>query len=120
MNILFLVMNFLLIFVFLNGMVLKNASFFSSQKTLTLTYLASKLTLESKWERYKYNSYLKKSISSPKDPSSQKTHFVSAEVFHSHRMKKNGFIPWKMESFSTIFRFFADRFFQRTYRTSFN
>ena len=59
MNILFLVMNFLIIFMFLNAAVLKNATFSSNQKSSACSYLSSKLNLQSKWERYKYQAYSK-------------------------------------------------------------
>lgn len=89
MNILFLVMNFLLIFVFLNGMVLKNSSFFSSQKNSACHYLTSKLSLESKWEQYKYKSYTKRDLSSKKEPGEKKPSAVKKEIFSSHRLKGN-------------------------------
>ncbi len=90
MNILFLVMNFLIIFMFLNASVLKNAQFSTFQNASACSYLSSKIKLQNKWERYKYQTYQKKS-KKPASPSQKKEQKVSKTVssFHSHRKKNN-------------------------------
>ncbi len=89
MNILFLVMNFLIIFMFLNASVVKNTSFSSSLKTSTCSYLSSKLTLQSKWERYKYQSYLKDQTAPSQTKEKKKLTPKIRHVFFSHRLKGN-------------------------------
>ncbi len=88
MNILFLVMNFLIIFMFLNASILKNAQFSTFQNASACSYLSSKIKLQSKWERYKYQTYQKK-LKKPAAPSQKKESKDSKAVhsFHSHRKK---------------------------------
>jgi hypothetical protein len=83
-------MNFLIIFMFLNASVLKNAQFSTFQNASAYSYLSSKLKLQNKWERYKYQTYQKKS-KKPVDPSQKKEKKASKTVssFHSHRKKEH-------------------------------
>jgi hypothetical protein len=89
MNILFLVMNFLIIFMFLSGSVLKNASFSSSLKKSSCSYLSSKLRLQSKWERYKYQTYLKDQVVPTQKTERKKITPKIRHTFFSHRFKEN-------------------------------
>lgn len=57
MNVLFLVMNFLLICLFFNALMLKNTAFFSDKMIHTSSYHVSKLALQTKIEKYKYKTY---------------------------------------------------------------
>ncbi len=80
--------------MFLNASVLKNATFSSSLKSSSSSYLSSKLTLQSKWERYKYQAYLKNQIVSSQDkekkqPSVPKNPSKKLDIFISHRLKEN-------------------------------
>jgi hypothetical protein len=81
-------MNFLIIFMFLNASVLKNAQFSTFQNASACSYLSSKLKLQNKLERYKYLTYQKK-LKKPAAPSQKKETKVSKTVssFHSHRKK---------------------------------
>lgn len=91
MNILFLVMNFLIIFMFLTASVLKNAQFSTLQNASACSYLSSKLKLQNKWERYKYRTYQKKSKKPAAAPAQKKEKKVSKTVssFRSHRIKEH-------------------------------
>ena len=88
MNILFLVMNFLLIFLFLQAAILKDTSFFSSIKKSTCSYLNAKIALQNKWEIYKYQTYLKEKIQPSLKEKKEQTPRIT-HSFSSHRLKEN-------------------------------
>ena len=96
MNILFLVSSFLLIFVFLNATILKNSTYFHSEKIDFCNYITTKRNLESRLEQYKYNQYkgkLPNSTSSPKKQKIQKKILIKDDKPNipgaSHRFNKN-------------------------------
>ncbi len=81
-------MNFLIIFMFLSASVLKNSAFSTSQNASFCSYLSSKLLLEGKWERYKYQTYQKK-LKKPKEKKEKKISSPKKEgSFLSHRQRK--------------------------------
>jgi hypothetical protein len=92
MNVLFLVMNFLFICLLFNALTLKNTSFFSAKYAHTSSYHASKISLQSAVEKYKYKTY-KKSRSKTQKPPVLKEAILATipkekSTFTSHRTKE--------------------------------
>ena len=81
-------MNFLIMFMFLTASVLKNAQFSTVQNASTCSYLSSKLKLQNKWERYKYQTYQRK-LKKPASQKKEKKVSKQVETFLSHRKKEN-------------------------------
>ncbi|MBX9922822.1 MAG: hypothetical protein K2Y01_01810 [Rhabdochlamydiaceae bacterium] len=92
MNVLFLVMNFLLICLFFNALILKNTAFFSAKQAHTSSYHASKLALQSKVEKHKYKTYKKSRLKTQKQPALKEPLLAVVSkgnaTYTSHRSKE--------------------------------
>jgi hypothetical protein len=92
MNVLFLVMNFLLICLFFNALILKNTAFFSDKQTHISSYHTSKLALQSKIEKYKCKTYKQSRAKIKKQPALKESLLDSVSkgnpTFRSHRTKE--------------------------------
>ena len=84
-------MSFLLIFVFLNASILKNAAFFTSKQKSFISHIDSKRILQNKFEKYKYKTYHQNQKKDAKDKVKKiaKALPKKTTLFISHRLKEN-------------------------------
>lgn len=90
MNILFLVISFIFIFLFFSSTLLKQTIFFSSEQKSVCSYIDGKRKLANKLERYKYKTYDEKLVQNkPETSTKKKDPMKDEDKYISHRLMEN-------------------------------